>query len=283
MTFVVHEQLRYPLSAHVANLYHVQGAMPFRQEKVLPSPNFDLKINLGGPIVAWHGEGAGQRTACQGSWCVGIWDGHHIVEWPEDTHFVGVTFHPGGAYAVLGIPLSEFHNSIVPLEAIWSPAGATEVRQRLGDAPTPGAALDVLEEVLTAQLRGRRPGLDAVRYALKRIGQNDGTLTVRALCADVGVSQRHLGSLFKQVVGATPKELARLSRFSKTIELINAADERVDLTAVAYAGHYFDQAHFCKDFRLLTGESPSEYLAHRRQVHQHDPGHARHLRLMPAD
>jgi AraC-like DNA-binding protein len=33
----------------------------------------------------------------------------------------------------------------------------------------------------------------------------------------------------------------------------------LSLTEIAHAANYFDQAHFCRDFKEISGITPSEY------------------------
>jgi AraC-like DNA-binding protein len=40
-----------------------------------------------------------------------------------------------------------------------------------------------------------------------------------------------------------------------------AANQFTSLTAVAYEGDYYDQAHFIKDFKEFTGMSPKNFYA----------------------
>lgn len=278
-TFLVQERLPLPLGTCVDNLYYMQGRMPYGREKVFPAPTFDLKINLGDPVVAFDSGDRSKETVCRNSWCMGVWTRHHVVQWPDQTHFIGVTFKPGGAYALLGIPLIEFHNQIVSLDAIWGPSAAAELRERLCEAPTPLRRLQLVAEILGTRLRDKRPPSDLVRCATERIGQENGALTIRALCIEVGVSQRYLSTLFRQFVGGSPKELARLSRFSAMLNTINAMN-RGNLTSTAHSAQYFDQSHFCKEFKSFTGISPTDYLKRRSQVLVESPGHAGHVRLL---
>ena len=279
MIFVVRDQISHPLNAYVDNLYYLRGAMPYHREKVFPTTTLDLKINLGDAVGAFRDDQSGTRMVCETSWCVGTWGQYHIVEWPTETHLVGVTFKAAGAYAVFGVPLHEFRDQIVPLDAIWGPTAASEVRERLGETATPEERLRLMETMLASRPSGKRPGLDLVQYALKRIAQSDGTLTIRGLCEEVGVSARHLDVLFKRVVGSTPKELTRVRRFNSALEATSHADS-VDLTSIAHANHYFDQSHFCRDFRAFTGESPSDYMKERRRLRAESPDHSHHVRLM---
>jgi len=72
-------------------------------------------------------------------------------------------------------------------------------------------------------------------------------LSIRALSDQMGLSQNHLGTQFKRLVGGTPKELARLTRFEWTLRSIDPT-QPVDWTRVAHQSHYYDQSHFNKDF-----------------------------------
>jgi AraC-like DNA-binding protein len=43
-------------------------------------------------------------------------------------------------------------------------------------------------------------------------------------------------------------------------------DPDTDLTELAYQCGYFDQAHFIKEFRAFTDQTPSEYARQMRQL-----------------
>jgi methylphosphotriester-DNA--protein-cysteine methyltransferase len=51
-------------------------------------------------------------------------------------------------------------------------------------------------------------GLNVVRFALARIVQRRGALSIQALSDQIGISQKHLITQFKRLVGGTPKEVA---------------------------------------------------------------------------
>jgi hypothetical protein len=46
---------------------------------------------------------------------------------------------------------------------------------------------------------------------------------------------------------------------------------------------YYDQAHFCHDFRTFTGLTPTRYLDLRRRFLREHPGHALDVGPLPAD
>ena len=60
---------------------------------------------------------------------------------------------------------------------------------------------------------------------------------------------------FKELIGVTPKRLARTYRFAATVFAINPAGP-IDWGDLAGGAGYFDQAHFGHEFRAFTGSPP---------------------------
>jgi methylphosphotriester-DNA--protein-cysteine methyltransferase len=102
------------------------------------------------------------------------------------------------------------------------------------------------------------------------------------LSVAAGVSGTHLAQRFKEVIGFTPKRLARTYRFAATVTAIDPAG-RVDWLELAGAAGYYDQAHFGNDFRTFTGLTPTRYLDVRRRFLREHPGHALDVGPLPAD
>lgn len=268
-----------PLNAYIDGLYYLDGLMPYSREKIIPDVWLDLKINFSSPIQVYTAGRSEPLALCADSWWVGIWDTYHVVEWPPDMECFGISFKPGGAYPFLGIPLSELHNHVVSLDSIWGYT-ASEIRERLYEAPTIQGRFALLEQFLVSRLREPPHGLAAVQYALREISRQRGTISIRDLSDQMGMSQNHLSTQFKRLVGGTPKDLARLYRFKYVLKTVDPA-KPVDWTQVAHQALYYDQSHFNKDFMAFTGNTPTDYLRLRRQIHLQNPQHAQFLRELP--
>lgn len=269
-----------PLSTFVKSVYFPAGFAPYACEKVLPFTNLDLKINLGGALSVHAAGDTKSSVLCDESWVVGLWNTYHTVHWPPDLRYYGVTFNVGAAYPLLGIPLSEFHNQVVSLDAIWG-RFAEEIRERLYHAPTPQARCALLEQFLLDRLREPPHELRMIQYAVTQIAQHHGQLSIRGLSDEIGISQKHLITQFKRMVGAAPKEFARLYRFEHIIRGLDPTLP-VDWGQVAYESGYYDQPHFTRDFEEFTGHTPTDYLRLRRQGHAESSEHTlKDLRVLP--
>src|SRR3954466_6129643 len=96
------------LSNYIDYICYRNDPMPYPREKIFPSPALDLKINLGG---VWKAYQPNQPSyVATESWCVGLWNAYHLVEWPSDMQVFIVYFKPCGLYPFLRVPLSELHN-----------------------------------------------------------------------------------------------------------------------------------------------------------------------------
>ncbi len=254
-----------PLDHYIDHLYYLDGSMPFPRERILPYPAADLKINLGGTFAIYDNDHTGRPKRLTESWLTGISSVYHSIDWPQEMRLYGVRFKPSGAYPLLGIPMSEFYNQVVSLEAFWG-RFASEIRGRLAAAPSIQAGLVLFEQQLLARLRVKPGEQNLVDYCIAELNRQHGDLSIRSLSNDVGISQNHLATQFKRVVGTSAKEMARLYRFEYVLRSIDPT-QPVHWTQIALKCGYYDQSHFSKEFVAFTGYSPSNYQLLRHQVY----------------
>lgn len=235
--------------------------MPFRHEKIPPTPVLNLQINLGETLHMYESDHINSPMSLTESWLGGLYGVSHSVDWASYIRLYGVRFKPNGAHPFLNFPLTEVYNRVVALDAVWG-QWASELRERLHDAPTIKAGLVLFERLLHDRLRETSKitsEQNVVEYAISAISKNHGTLSIRELGDHIGISQNHLGSLFKRVVGTSAKELARLYRFEHVLHSIDRTHP-IDWTWIAQECGYYDLSHLNKDFVAFTGHSPTDYL-----------------------
>ena len=271
---------RAPLNTYIDDLYYLDGPAPYARLKIFPMPSLHLIINLGDGCQVYKPDQAEPFARGVESCWVGLWSTHYVVEYPARLRLYGVHFKPGGAHPFLRMPLSELHNEIVALDAIWRP-DAGEFLERLHDAPTIGAGFALLERMLMMRLNETN-GLAMVRVAIAEIARRHGALPIRGLSEAIGISQNHLSTQFKRIAGVPPKQLARSYRLAHILRSVDP-EKAVDWTEIAHEARFFDQSHFNKEFAAFTGFSPTRYLQLRRRLHKENPEQARSLGQMLAD
>lgn len=99
---------------------------------------------------------------------------------------------------------------------------------------------------------------DAVVLATSQISDTHGQLQVSEIAQNVCYSERQLNRLFLTQVGMNIKNYARITRFNYVLK--NIKNSSSFLTTLSQQAGYFDQAHFDKDFKLICGVSPQNYV-----------------------
>ncbi len=86
---------------------------------------------------------------------------------------------------------------------------------------------------------------------------NENMYKVDEISSILNVTSTTLRTIFNKHVGISPKDLIKIHRIKKGLGFQVSSEE--SLTQIAYHLNYFDQAHFCKDFKDSIGISPKQY------------------------
>jgi len=140
--------------------------------------------------------------------------------YPARTRSVGVHFKPWGLAPFLALPAAELRDRPVTVEQLWGRPAAAELTERPAAAAGPRQMLALLERALLRRLR-ETAGLDLVRDTTGVIAASAGAVAIGELQTAAGVSSTLLARRFKEVVGMTPKRLARVYRFAATVSEID--------------------------------------------------------------
>lgn len=250
-----------PLAEYIDLLWWYAGPPPAHSaERMLPTGAMQLVINLGADETL-VGHGPEPTFARLGSAVLGgAYAEPFVIPTAQQTVCVGVVFRPGGASPFLGgLPADDLQNAHVSLDNLWGTT-ADQLVVRLREAATPTAGFGDLAQTLQGQIR-RPPALHpAVAAALYKLRGGGYCGSIAGLASEVGVSQQRLSRLFRDYVGLTPKQLARVWRFHAVLRLLRAG-QASGWADRAVACGYFDQSHIIRDFHAFTGCTPAAYLA----------------------
>ena len=229
-----------------------RSAAPLRRREVaVPDPVVILDLGDG-----WTVDAERHR-----SFAAGVGDGPSVVEHDGRARCVQVNLTPLGARRLLGVPLAELTNRVVPLEDVLGPDARVLV-ERLADARDREERFALLDEALSVRAAASTPVRPDVAWAWRRLVESGGLLRVDALAAELGCSRRHLTGRFGAEVGLPPKAYARLLRFRRANDALLSGGAE-GLAEVAARCGYADQSHLNRDFRAFAGATPGELLASR--------------------
>jgi len=249
------------LAEIVASMWFGEGQVAYQRDRILPSGQSQLLINLGPPQYRIEPGPPEVRVPFLDVWYSGLHQGPIDTEAPHGNALLGVAFSARGSFPWLGERMDGLTDRIIALaDALGD--GALALRERLLNTPSMEARFRCVERWLLARLKPRNVVHPAVRWAVDRIAASGGRVAIEELATQTGFTRKHLGNLFQNQVGVSPKALARIHRFRGALALLNTGGGQVPWAALAEQCGYYDQSHLINEFRRFTGFSPVE-LARR--------------------
>jgi AraC-like DNA-binding protein len=190
----------------------------------------------------------------------------------RNTGFIAIEFSPHGAFPIFGIPMAETFNGLWEADVVFAKWGRG-VQEVLNNLQRVNQKVSFIQDQLTLLLRKKDHRNGLVEYCVQSLRSADGRISIQELVQKTGYSRRYLDLLFKQHVGLTPKVLAGIFHFQKFYRKW-AEGQSFDLLKEDLYEYYYDQSHFTKEFRKMTGYSPRKFSREvsnefgRRLVHR---------------
>lgn len=177
--------------------------------------------------------------------------------------FIAVRFRAGRLWDLIDPPAAECLDQALPVDALWGRPGRY-LQEQVGSAADFPARRQLLERFLLRRLENRRT--DAlVTTAVDQLYRHPQAINVDALAQALSLSRRQLERRFQAREGLSPVEFRRRIRFQKTVRHL-LLDSALPLLDAALDQGYYDQSHFHRDFKELTGQAPARHLAAARQA-----------------
>lgn len=174
-------------------------------------------------------------------------------------HLIGIRFAPGGLSHFIPLPVYELSNQVVEFAHIFGPAGRDLEHMLYEAAADSRRQTALLDRFLITRFNGANEQR-LIRHMSDYLLRSEGNVTVRQLGDHFGYSVRSVDRFFRQVMGFSPKWYVRSLRLQRALESLSQNPD-IALADLAYRAGYYDQAHFSKDFRAFTGQTPSDYRA----------------------
>jgi transcriptional regulator GlxA family with amidase domain len=165
-------------------------------------------------------------------------------------------FRDTGAAHFFSEPLHEFFGTTTALEDLAPRSEVERTAELVAESPDLPARIAVVERFLLARA-GRRRGDALVAAAVEALRAARGSVRIAELAKGLRISQDRLEKRFRWAVGSSPKKFASLLRVRRAIA---AHHPGASLSELALEAGYFDQAHFSRDFRAVTGQAPQQFF-----------------------
>lgn len=223
-------------------------------DPVLPDGHSEVIVHCGDPFRELMPDG---RLRMQGRLLVAGQFQRAVRLSPSGASLmVGARLLPHGAAALFRIAQHELAHRIIDLETL-DPRLARRLTDDVMPRLDPDALASALDAALAAMADTARADLLA-GHAASVARDRRGLVRVDALARHVGLTERQLQRLFLRDIGLSPKQFLRTIRFQEVLrQLQDGAPTRWADLAQRFG--FYDQAHFIRDFKAFTGETPSQW------------------------
>lgn len=200
----------------------------------------------------------GQRLTHPEAYFVGIMK--EAANWgmPSGSASFGVQFKPEGLVRLFNEPLASCFNGYVDAEDFFN-RKLTSVISRIQDASNDEQRIFLMENYLHNRLKDLHTARNYISESIRLIRSSVHEISMKELSRQVCVCERQLQRSFKNTIGLSPKYYQRINRFSKAFRMTGSS--KADWSQLAYQLGYSDQAHFIRDFKEFTGDSPGRFFA----------------------
>ena len=220
--------------------------------KVLPSSGLVIGFQYSGQLTTIKNETENKLSPAG---ITGISDRYKIFRNSPGIGSILVYFTETGFRHFASHPANEIFNLSISLEDIFDKYSVSETGEKLMAAHTDKQRIHVIERFLLSQLKDIETDKLIVE-AVKIIYQAKGTIRIKELNNRLFISQSPFEKRFRKLVGTTPKKFASIVRFNTVLDNLN---DTKSLTDICYENNFFDQAHFIKDFKQYTGDTPENF------------------------
>jgi AraC-like DNA-binding protein len=184
----------------------------------------------------------------------GLMESARVISIAPEDKFFGIRFKPYALALLLDEDVSTFNDKTVPLEGL-DKSLTKDVREIIEEKSKPNEVFNSYFEIFFSD-----KSIDKLLLnTLELIHSSHGNIIVSDCAEELEVHPKKLERLFIKYMGVSVKKYSKIIRFYD-IHSILREEGLENLTQKVLDKGYFDQAHFNRDFKKLTGLTPSSKL-----------------------
>lgn len=220
--------------------------------KILPSSGLVIGFQYKGQLATIK-EGTISQLSSAG--ITGISDSYKIFKNSKNIGTILVFFTEIGFAHFASHPANELFNQSISLDHVFDKNSILEIEEKLALTNTDKQRIQIVEKFMLSQLKDIQTDKLIVE-AVKIIYQSKGIIRIKDLHEKLLISQSPFEKRFRKLIGTSPKKFSSIVRFNAVLKDLNNIKS---LTELCYENNFFDQAHFIKDFKQFTGDTPESF------------------------
>lgn len=275
MTLRVHTP-SFPLCEFIDALIYYDGINPIHEmDRFLPDGNTEFILNLSEvPQHIYDNETLDEIQTCRHAWVSGVRTRPITIPSGRGSRMLIIAFKKGKGYPFYPMPMNDLTDWVVEAECIFG-RSVLDLREQLLASKSIDRMFLIVESFLLRQAGNALPSditSSCVEYAVSTIMSWPNRLAFQQLSEQIGYSQKHFISVFKQQVGVPPKQYMKIMRFQSAIAEIEKQSS-AHWSGIALQHGFYDQSHFIHEFRKFSGFTPGEYIRRKSDTLNYVPVH----------
>nr|HAT8714651.1 helix-turn-helix domain-containing protein [Legionella jordanis] len=174
-----------------------------------------------------------------------------------NTGSVLLTLYPWAIPKLFQIPARALSNRSLGLCDIIKPAAANVLQEQIALAKSMNERLSLIQSFLLGQCQlNRKLDNSRIKSFWHEVIKEDDLGKLGNLAKSYSYSERSLQRHFLDCIGLSPKQYLRVIRLQNSLKQL---ENQSDWSQIQTADAYFDQSHFIKEFKKMTGQTPKAF------------------------
>ncbi len=188
------------------------------------------------------------------------------IAYTPDVRCISVCFKPGTLADCSELKVANYLNAYAPMEEIADPVSVKTLLDFVSEQHRIDETMHAFHQFLLQNFSDRKKRLSGQNFLAAHQKLFSPLIDIALY---FGIGERQLERRVTDAFGLSLRNLRRIARFGFT--LLRLKEEQAnwgDLTRIAHAAGYYDQAHMHKDFVELGGHAPAALL---QKIASQDP------------
>jgi AraC-like DNA-binding protein len=222
----------------------------------VPTGKTEIYFYLNNPEINYSTGNLQKRI--QSAIVVGIeqYQSRRVIDLKNKYETFIVELNPGAFYHIFEVPERELNGDIYNL-SLFGKAEICFLTEMINMASTNEARVNIFEAFVRSRIRFKQKYTQG-KFFIPLAG-NDEVQFVKNICHNNGVNIRKLERKYKEIIGICPSHYLHIRRINGVFQNLHLYKQQGWALLSNMLG-YYDQSHFIKDFKSITGQTPTDFI-----------------------
>jgi AraC-like DNA-binding protein len=248
------------LQRYIRSYWLITGSETTESLELVPDGYPEMFFVLDNEVHMPQFGGTKQWNERSGTGLIGQVSGRFTFGMSAGSRLFCVKFYPWTPHLLLGVPAWQLNDTALEMGDLSAPWIFRELNERIAECANIPMAVHLLDDFFLERLENPGQENPFVMHAVRQIFQQNGMVSMDRLSEGFRTSRRYVEMLFRQHIGFSPKQYARIIRVKKASMYLLDPRFSGQIREVAGQLDYYDQSHFLKDFKAVVRQTPSSFL-----------------------